>query len=305
MITLARRAGWRHATGNDGVQPAYEERVMASRALVLGGGGATGVAWELGVLAGLAAEGADLSGADLVVGTSSGAVVAAQLTAGLSPADLYQAQADGYAAAAATRPGARTAVTAGWAVARYREPRCVRAPVGRMALAAPTIPEAQRRAVIESRLPAREWPPVRLLLTAVDAESGEFVAFDRDAGVPLVDAVAASCAVPGVWPPVTISGRRWIDGGMRSAANADLAEGSRRVVVLAPVSRGFGPLLRLADQVARLRESGSSVVVITPDRAARRALGRNALDPGCRALAARAGHAQAAALLAEVLAVWT
>jgi NTE family protein len=122
--------------------------------------------------------------------------------------------------------------------------------------------------------------------------------------VPLVDAVAASCAVPGVWPPVTIDGRRWIDGGMRSSANADLAEGYERVVVLAPIPTGFGPMTRVADQVARLRAAGARVATVTPDRAARRAIGRNVLDPARRAVSARAGYAQAAAVTAEIRAVW-
>lgn len=277
---------------------------MASRALVLGGGGVTGIAWELGVLAGLAEEGLDLSGADLVVGTSAGAVVAAQLTSGLPVEDLYRAQTAGYGGELAARVTGRSVATMGWAAIRSREPRCARVRIGRMALAAPTVPEAQRRAVIESRLPVRDWPAGRLLLTAVDAETGEFTAFDREAGVPLVDAVAASCAVPGVWPPATISGRRWIDGGMRSAANADLAEGCERVIVLAPVSRGFGPIARLGDQVAWLRDGGSLVAVATPDRAARQAMGRNALDPARRALAARAGRAQAPSLSTDLRAVW-
>jgi NTE family protein len=173
-----------------------------------------------------------------------------------------------------------------------------------MALSARTVPEAQRRAVIEARLPAHDWPAGRLLVTAVDAESGQFMAFDRDAGVPLVDAVAASCAVPGVWPPVTIDGRRWIDGGMRSSANADLAEGYERVVVLAPIPTGFGPMTKVGDQVARLRAAGSQVATVTPDRDARRAIGRNVLDPGRRAVSARAGHTQAATVAAEIRAVW-
>jgi len=77
-------------------------------------------------------------------------------------------------------------------------------------------------------------------VTAVDAATGEFRTFDRDSGVPLVQAVAASCAVPGVYPPVTIGGRRYVDGGMRSAANVDLAAGVERVVVLAVLTSNVG-----------------------------------------------------------------
>jgi NTE family protein len=92
---------------------------------------------------------------------------------------------------------------------------------------------------------------------------------------------------------------------MRSSANADLAEGYQRVVVLAPVSGGFGPIARLADQVAALRAGGAQVTVVTPDRDARRAIGRNMLDPARRAMAARAGHAQASAVAAEIRDTWS
>lgn len=278
---------------------------MGSRALVLGGGGVTGVAWEIGLLAGLAERGLEFGTADLVVGTSAGAVVAAQLTSGVPLPELYARQLAGHGAESAARISRRTLATMGWAVVRSREPRTARARIGRFALSTPTIPQAQRRAVIEARLPAHEWPAARLWITAVDAESGEFAVFDREAGIALVDAVAASCAVPGVWPPVTIGERRWIDGGMRSAANADLADGYERVVVLAPISGGFGPIARVGDQVAALRRAGSRVAVVTPERAARRAIGRNVLDPARRAAAARAGHAQAAPASAEVAAVWS
>ena len=84
------------------------------------------------------------------------------------------------------------------------------------------------------------------------ADNGEFVAFEKSSGVSLVDAVAASCAVPGVWPPVTINGRRYIDGGMRSAVNADLAAGYERVVVLAPINTAFRRSQNPAAQLAQL-----------------------------------------------------
>src|SRR5437660_3538429 len=209
---------------------------MTRRAVVLGGGGITGIAWEWGILAGLLKSGVDLRDADLVVGTSAGSVVGAQLAAGLEITERYEAQL--------APPDGEVAATFGpglWA--RYAmamlgslTPQRVRARIGRMALRAKTVPEATRVGVIESRLPVREWPDrAHLLITAVDAATGEFRAFDRKAGVPLVLAVAASCAVPGVWPPVTIEGRRYIDGGFRSGSNADLAAGYDRVVGLGPL----------------------------------------------------------------------
>jgi NTE family protein len=277
---------------------------VAGRALVLGGGGITGIAWEWGMLAGLAAAGVDLAAADLVVGTSAGSVVGAQVAGGVDPEARYAAQLEPPGAEIAARMDWRVLARFGLATARYgRNPRAYRARIGRMAVAARTVPEAERRAVIESRLPVQTWPERRLLITAVDAESGDFVVYDRDSGVSLVDAVGASCAVPGVWPPVTIGGRRLIDGGVRSAANADLAAGCDRVVVLAPYAGG-GAAPRVANQVAELRKS-ARVVVFAPDRAARRAIGRNVLDPARRAAAARAGRAQAVAAAGSAAAVWS
>jgi NTE family protein len=119
-----------------------------------------------------------------------------------------------------------------------------------------------------------------------------------------VEAVAASCAVPGVWAPVSTAGRRLIDGGMRSPANVDLAQGCDRVAVLAPTGGGFSRAATVAAQVAALRAAGSQVVVANPDAGARKAIGRNVLDPARRAAAARAGRAQAATVAAEFAAVW-
>jgi NTE family protein len=277
---------------------------MAGRALVLGGGGVTGVAWELGILAGLAQQGVDLSQADLVVGTSAGSVVGAQLTSGVSVGELYAAQLAPPGTEIAARMGLRAMLRFGWVLVRSRDPVQARARFGRMALATRTVSPAERQAVIEARLPSADWPPRRLLVTAVDAESGEFAVFDAASGVALVDAVGASCAVPGVWPPVSINGRRWIDGGMRSAANVDLAAGCERIVVIAPLVRGFATMPSVARQVAELRSAGRAVVVVSPDQAALAAIGRNVLDPAHRAPAARAGHAQSAAVTAEVAAVW-
>ncbi|WP_226359120.1 patatin-like phospholipase family protein [Pseudonocardia sp. ICBG601] len=198
------------------------------RALVLGGGGLTGVAWMYGLLAGLLADGVDLRDADLVVGTSAGSVVGANLAVGRDPAALARTQLAAPSGEIAAALGLRLAVRYGLAaLAGPRDATRVRARIGRLALEAETVPEADRIAVIRSRLDGADWPADRdLRVTAVDAHTGAFRAFGRDDGVELATAVAASCAVPGVWPPVTATGTRWIDGGARSAANADLAAGT-------------------------------------------------------------------------------
>ena len=269
---------------------------------MLGGGGVTGAAWELGLLAGLSDGGIGLTGADLVVGTSAGAIVGAQVTSGASLTGLYRAQLAPPGAEPVPGAGMRLAVRWGLAVASSRDPVKVRARLGRMALAAKTIPESQRLEMIAGRLPAREWPARRLQITAVDAGSGEFTVFDAASGAGLVEAVAASCAAPCVWPPIRIGGRHWIDGGVRSPTNADLATGSARVVVIAPVARGL--TASLAGEVAGLTRSRAMVTVVEPDQAAARFIGRGGLDPALRAPAARAGYAQAPSAAGQVAAVW-
>ena len=275
-------------------------------ALVLGGGGITGIAWEIGVLAGLAEAGVDLTGADLVVGTSAGSVVGAQLTSGADLEALFARQLEPPTGEQAARMTRSALLRYGLAALRSRRDDVgFRRRIGALALAAEqaglTPTEQERLDVIGSRLVSREWPDRDLRITAVGAESGEFRVLDRTSGVPLLQAVAASCAVPGVYPPVTIDGRRYVDGGMRSAANADLAEGHDRVVVLAPIPRGMGPLASVDAQVTGMV---ARVAVVSPDDASRRAIGRNVLDPAARAGSARAGRAQAADVAAEVTEVW-
>ncbi|MFE5804426.1 patatin-like phospholipase family protein [Streptomyces sp. NPDC056491] len=275
-------------------------------ALVLGGGGLTGIGWECGILYGLARAGVDLTTADLVVGTSAGSVVGAQLTSGLLTAqELYERQLGDPAGEAVAKLGAGLIARYAVAMARSRSATAYRQRVGALALAADTGAEAERRKVLAARLVSHEWPERRLVVTAVDALSGELKAFERGSGGGLVDAVSASCAVPGVWPPVTVGGRRFIDGGIRSATNADLAAGYGRVVILAPMSLGSGLVPSPSAQAARLREAGARVLLITPSSAARKVFGRNVLDPARRDPAARAGLAQAEEHAREAAALWS
>jgi NTE family protein len=278
--------------------------VTIRRALVLGGGGVTGIGWMTGLLTGLAEAGIDLTSADLVVGTSAGSVVGAQILSGTPLQDLYAAQLEEPTGEVAAKMGVR--VLLGFVVNSLwpGDERVGRARLGRAAMNARTVPEADRRAIIEQRLPTRSWPDRKLIITAVDAETGEARNFDRDSGVPLADAVAASCAVPLVWPPITINGRRYIDGGVRSPANADLAAGCDRVVVLAPLALALRRSGKIDRQLASLGPNVRSVVV-SPDASARNAIGRNVLDPAHRAASARAGRVQAAGVSAAVAAIWS
>ena len=274
-----------------------------TRALVLGGGGITGIAWEIGLLAGLADAGIDLTTADLVIGTSAGSVVGAHITSGTPLEELYAVQLREPTGESRASLGLinilRFIVASAWP----GSDRSARARIGRLALAAKTGTEAERREVFRKLIGERPWPARRLLITAVDAQTGESRVFDRESGVPLIDAVAASCAVPLVWPPVTIDGRRYVDGGVRSIVNADLATGCERVLVLAPITRALRRSARLSVQLSALGPSARSVV-ISPDELSRKAIGRNVLDPSHRASSARAGRAQAAVVANDVLKAW-
>jgi NTE family protein len=274
-----------------------------TRALVLGGGGLAGIAWMTGLLTGLADAADDVTAADLIIGTSAGASVAAMVGSGLPLADLFARQSDSARQSAelmAQLDVAKMTVEAAAYLKGATTAADIQRRIGAYALAAKTVPEAERRAVIESRLPIRVWPDRRIQVTAVDAETGELAIFDAQSGVSLVDAVTASSAVPGVWPPVTIGTSRYVDGGVRSADNADLASGFGHITVISPL--GFdSPMVSappLGDVIARLRAEGSDVTVIVPDAASEAAIGANPLDPATRTPASNAGRAQGRAGLA-------
>jgi NTE family protein len=274
------------------------------RALVLGGGGVAGISWLTGVLAGLAEEGADVTGADVLIGTSAGSAVAAQVGSGLPLGELFERQADPALQNRELVPsGSATVAELAETWMRVAEenddPAAIRRAMGARALAADTVDEAARRAVIEARLPVREWPSRDLRVTAVNALTGDLRVFDRDSGVPLVDAVAASCAVPLIWPPVTIGGVRYVDGGVASLNNLTLAVGYERVLLIAPMDDPSLPR-----EVAAVEEAGGRVEVIGPDEAARRAAGADPLDPSTRTPVAHAGLAQGKAAAAGIASFW-
>jgi len=293
-------------------------------ALVLGAGGSAGQAWQVGVIAGLAEAGLDLTeAADLVIGTSSGSTTAAWVRSGIPPAELL--------ASVLSPPPQPPVQPAVQPAGQNRQPppslpmatvfERMRA-IGAAATSAADLQRAmgafglesdavlepvagQRRAMVAARLPRHEWPDRPMIVVAVNAHTGELATFDRDSGVELVDAMTAAIALPGGSPTHNINGTRYINGGVRSADNADLASGYANVLVLTPFSERAGPLpegqfegLRrlpgadLASQVEGLRQQGSHVEVITPDSDSRAAMGTNQMDPATRAPSARAGFAQ-------------
>ncbi|MFF0013509.1 patatin-like phospholipase family protein [Streptomyces sp. NPDC005374] len=277
---------------------------MASTALVLGGGGPVGGAWMTGVLAGLSDAGVEPTRADVVIGTSAGAIFGSRLLAGEPARELYERQLTG---ADRVDLGVSLAQTLRflWAALGSRDPeRSVRR-LGQAALKARTVPESEVFPVLGPLLRGvREWPEHTLRITAVDALSGQLTAFDAESGVTLLEAVVASCAVPVIWPPITLAGRRWMDGGSRSTANIHLAHGHHHVLAIAPIDAAVGPHASAERQAAALAAEGAHVTLVTPDAAARRAMGRDMTSDARRPAAARAGHAQASAFAASVHPVW-
>ena len=287
----------------------------SKRALVLGGGGSTGNAWLIGVLAGLADAGVDVTGADRVIGTSAGSTAAAQI-AGARAAELYAAVLD-----APLPQRTRPAGTAGGPVPDYLER------TGRIIAASVDAPDMRRRmgaaaldlagaydaserwrATVAARQTTEEWPEHELLITAVDAATGDPAVFDRTSGIDLVDAVAASCSSGSAY---RIGDRSYIDGGYRRNENADLAAGCGCVLVLSPFGgRTRMPLewgMQLAAQVEELRAGGSRVEVIFPDSGAGHMFGANAMDVSLRPAAAQSGYNEGkarAAMLAEFWRQW-
>lgn len=275
------------------------------RGLVLGGGGITGIAWETGLLLGLQDLGVDVTVADAVVGTSAGSVVGAQITTGISLSDLFDHQVATPKPAPLARIG--PVVMFGFARALLRARGDLEAfgrHVGQWSArraAAGRLPSLEARFdAIRERLPIQQWGPGgRLQVTAVDIGTGALRVFDGTEGVSLVEAVAASCAVPGVYPPVPIQGRQYVDGGARSGSNADLLADCDRVLAFTPVDRAVGPM-RTAGQLL----GDVPHLVVSPDAASVRAIGKNVLDPAHRAASARAGRAQATAVAPLAREIW-
>lgn len=282
---------------------------MTSDALVLAGGGVAGISWEVGVLFGI--QEADpplvasiLADTTALIGTSAGSAVASQVAGGTPISELFESQLR----EETSELGAYANFDELWttmaeAAKDATSPEEVRRRLGRVALTADTVPAHTRRAVIAARLPVQTWPQRRLLITAVDANTGEFVVFDRDSGVDLVSAVGASCAVPGVWPTVEIDGRQYMDGGMRTIGNADLAAGAERVLILVPGPERSpaGPALPPAELDAL---SHARVRAIFADATSLEAFGTNPLDPSVRRASVLAGREVGRTAAAGVAAFW-
>ncbi len=289
---------------------------------MLSGGGSVGIAWEIGLAAGLARGGVDLRTADFVVGTSAGSAVGAQLALGRDPehvADLYRDARRRRSAESARGSGGASneqmarllelvaATMTGEGPAESR-----RAEVGRFALEADALPEDAFVAGFRY-LQEESWPD-RFVCPAIDALTGAFVVWDAQAGVDLDRAVASSCAVPGLFAPITIKGRRYIDGGFRSATNADLAVGHDRVLIVsvlstaraaAAVDQGLNLGRQLDHEVAALTASGAEVALVEADDAGARAMGRNLMDSSATGAAVDEGIRQGETEAGRLIDFWS
>ena len=282
-----------------------------ARALVLSGGGPLAVAWECGILAGLSKSGVALADADFILGTSAGAIVGAQFAAGRDPtamADAILGERSG-----TPPPGAMLDYPADAIMklpelfARAQRDDAGRAEVGAYALAAP-MRETEPAYVARMRfvVGADAWPE-RLGVVAVDVADGQAQVLRSDSHASLAAAVAASCCLPGLSPPVAINGRRYMDGGTRSSANADLASGFDDILVLG--FRLAGPAgdrmsARVALQSEQLETGGARVSVLAPDEPALAEIGSRTMDVVRRPAVVQAAIAQGTAMADSVARRW-
>jgi NTE family protein len=296
------------------------ECLTRDRALVLGGAGSVGNAWEIGVIAGLFEAGLDVTEADLTIGTSAGSTAAAQITSGISPtkllANILGAASPGPVGSERGRahigPSSDHMERTSAVINAAQDAADMRRRMGAAALEADALSDSsvqtQWRAVAAARIPSQYWPQRLLLIPAVDAHTGEPVVFDRDSGVDLVDAIAASTSNGFGIPPYRIGENRYINGGYRRNENADLAGGYARVLVLSPFGgRSRHPLewgMHLSTQVDELRAGGSRVESVFPDIESDHMFGANAMDLTLRAPAAQAGFDQGRDLAERLTEFW-
>ncbi|ABD10159.1 patatin [Frankia sp. CcI156] len=288
------------------------------RGLVLGAGGVLGSAWMIGAMRAVeTATGRDLSGADLVVGTSAGSVVAALLGLGIgidvmanSERGIYEAgdpvlDYRDLGASLPPRPrmrmGSPRLLTASARHPRRSSPMVTLAamlPQGRGKISA--VGDLVTAAMDRKGLDPTEWPTrPALRVVAMNFDTGERVLFGvADAPrATLSEAVMASCAIPGWYAPVTVDGQRFVDGGTRSPASVDLLAdaGLAEILVLAPacsfqLDRPRGTVARVERQVRRaatrrlMREvemveaAGTRVTVLCPGPEDLEVIGGNVMD---------------------------
>lgn len=282
--------------------------------LVLGGGGLFFIAWQVGYLHAARQAGIDLGSAERVVGTSAGSLVATVLSHGRLGWLHTQVSALGHlpmllsaiAPATGLAPSQERALLL-FTGAGDALPQTLQS-IGRAALAAGTQDPARVRGNLRLIVAARRWPSPALHTTCVDAYTGERCVVTHDSGVRPVNAVAASSAVPGIFPPQPVGDRRCMDGGVSGTGlHLDLVAGARRSVVLSLSDGSSVTEARMTThpgaieaELAGLRATGTSVFLRTPGSVAVADL----MDPAAVPLALAAGAEQATADLDELREFW-
>ncbi|TPI18353.1 patatin-like phospholipase family protein [Mesorhizobium sp. B4-1-1] len=266
-------------------------------ALILAGGGYVASSWEIGLVTGMADSGLDVRDTDLLVGTSAGARVAVDLTSGRSLKEFYQQRVGPDGPSLEQPPQIDWArIRAGVDDARQSggSPTEILRRYGQLALVVGAGTASDRRATVSRQLSSRTWPKQRVLIPAVNAETGERRAFDRESGIDLVDAIIATTASFGS-PAMFFDGHHYIDGGYYSSDNADLAIGYERILILAlrspPQAMRVVPVEAGVDI---LRAAGAQVEVIHPDEETMAALAPTGgqMNPASGKPAAIAGRLQ-------------
>jgi NTE family protein len=258
-----------------------------STAVVLGGGGLAGIGWTIGALTALEESGVlRLDSVDHVIGTSAGAAVAAAVLQAGSAGVEYDKVVRKTRRNDELAPAVALTDVIPDVLAIHGSEDPVAAKTERfMALSRERsgIDPSRRRDAIARRVENDAWPNGRFDITAVRADGSRTV-FTSESGIGLVDALTASCAVPGLWPVVRIDGEDYIDGGTFSLTNAELARDADHVIVLPPL-----PELPAYATAAR-QEVLDRAVVIEPSERARAGFGSDPFDPDVRGVAAVLGY---------------
>jgi NTE family protein len=284
---------------------------MKRRALVLGGGGVIGVAWESGLIAGLAEAGLEVADADLIVGTSAGSIVGSRVAAGQ---DLSRPRAHVNASLPMPEEGpdleSLRNIFGRWSSAG-EVTRELCAELGALALAARTASEEAWISQTCGNLGFEDWPDDRLRIVTVDAGSGERVVHHAGSDAPLRSAIAASCAVPGMFPPIRIGDRHYFDGGVHSGTNADVALeiAPGVVLVVAPICAATAPFGALAERCLEaesraIESKGGTLLPVLPGDADLAAFGPHLMDVARAPAALEAGRLRGRELVAELADLW-
>lgn len=288
---------------------------MAGKAFVLGGGGTLGIAWETGLLAGLESMGVKLSGADLYLGTSAGSIVGSTIARGVAAntmAEMQIAAASQQARAQASAPAGPPPDLSKVMAFFLRMPETgepsieLRREIGEVSRTSATPSEEQMLAQFAAIGVSGDWPK-NFACTAVDAESGEFKVWRESDRVDFAHAVASSCSVPGIYPPIAIKDRLWMDGGMRSGVNADVAAGHDKVLIVAVIPAAIAEqrmVGRVKAEAEAITKAGGKYELIYPDPATMEAFGPNLMDPSRRVQLIEQGMRQGKYIGAKVKAFW-